>query len=137
MTSAGTLPAAGLSAVVMNVTVTQPGAGGYITAWADGQAQPTASNLNFVSGETVPNLVVAPVGSDGRVNLFDGSTAATHLLADVAGYFIGTPIPSWVPGTPPPLPADAGASLNSGYIVLSCPAAGPPSPEATIRRPTA
>jgi len=32
-----------------------------------------ASNLNFTTGQTVPNLVLAPVGADGAVVLYDGS----------------------------------------------------------------
>ncbi len=42
------LPAAGqVAAVVLNVTVTSPGAGGYITVWGHTDPQPVASNLNF------------------------------------------------------------------------------------------
>ena len=36
---------------------------GYLTVWLrGGAARPTVSNLNFSAGETVPNLVIAPVG---------------------------------------------------------------------------
>jgi len=35
----------------------------------------------------VPNLVVVPVGADGKVALFNGSTGSTQLVGDVAGYF--------------------------------------------------
>jgi hypothetical protein len=78
-----------VSAVVMNVTVTSPTAAGYITAYPDGQSRPNASNLNFVPGETVPNLVVVPVGGDGSVMLFNGSLGRVNLVADIAGYFLG------------------------------------------------
>ena len=84
----GGVPKTGVSAVVLNVTVLGPTRGGYLTAYADGTGRPTASNLNFVSGQTVPNLVVVPVAPNGRVDLYNGSTGSTHLLADVAGYFI-------------------------------------------------
>jgi hypothetical protein len=87
VTGRGGVPASGVSAVVLNVTVTSPTAGGYITAYADGASRPTASNLNFVKGQTVPNLVVAPVGADGKVDLYNGSAGNTQLIADVAGYF--------------------------------------------------
>jgi hypothetical protein len=83
----------GVSAVVLNVTVTAPITTGYITASPSGGSLPTASNLNFVAGQTVPNLVVVPVGSDGKVSLFNGSSGTVHLLADISGYFLaGDPV---------------------------------------------
>ena len=81
----------GATSVVLNVTVTEPQAAGYITVYGDGTAQPLASNLNFTPGQTVPNLVVAPVGSNGIVDLTNGSAGSVQLIADVAGYFSGAP----------------------------------------------
>src|SRR5664279_894217 len=99
----GGVPATGVSAVVLNVTVTQPGAGGFLTAYADGTALPLASNLNFSPGQTVPNLVVAPVGADGKVDLYNGSAGSTHLIADVTGYFLaGAPATAGAFGSLPP-----------------------------------
>ena len=83
----------GVSAVVLNVTATGPTAGGFITAYPHGGPIPTASNLNFLAGQIVPNLVVVPVGADGRVSLFNGSAGTVHLLADISGYFLaGDPV---------------------------------------------
>jgi len=83
----------GVSAVVLNVTVTQPVASGYLTAHPDGGPIRTASNLNFVSKQTVPNLMVVAVGADGKVALFNGSTGTVHVLADISGYFLaGDPV---------------------------------------------
>lgn len=79
----------GASAVTMNVTVTQPGRKGYITVWPSQTTQPTASNLNFVAGETTPNLVTVPIGKDGKVKLLNASAGYTHLIADVQGYYVG------------------------------------------------
>jgi hypothetical protein len=76
----------GISAVILNVTVVSPTASGYITVYPTG-TRPLASNLNFARGQTVPNLVIVKVGPDGKVNLFNGSSGSTQLLADVAGYF--------------------------------------------------
>ena len=92
VTGRGGVPASGVAAVVMNVTVTQPGTGGFITAFPSGTSMPTASNLNFVAGQTIPNLVVVKVGSDGKVNLTNNSGRSVQLVADVAGYYLaGTP----------------------------------------------
>jgi subtilisin family serine protease len=73
------------SAVVLNVTVTQPGAAGFVTVFPCGTAIPNGSNLNFWAGATIPNAVVAKVGSVGRVCLY--SNASTHLLVDVNGFY--------------------------------------------------
>ncbi len=86
VTGRGGVPASGVSAVVLNVTAVAPTGGGYITAYGSG-TRPTVSNLNFVAGQTVPNLVVVPVTAGGAVKLFNGSGGTTHLLADVAGYY--------------------------------------------------
>ncbi|KUN53008.1 hypothetical protein AQJ46_50625 [Streptomyces canus] len=78
------IPSTGVKAVVLTVTVTGTTGSGYLTAWADGGTRPTASNLNWVSGKTIANQVIVPVGSDGKVDFYVSST--TQVLADVAGY---------------------------------------------------
>ena len=77
---------AGATAAVLNLTVTQPTALGYITSYPDGQTRPTVSDLNFNRGQTVPNQVTVPV-TDGRVDLYNGSDGTAHLIADLEGYF--------------------------------------------------
>jgi hypothetical protein len=81
---AGRVPP-GTFAVMMNVTVTETKGPGYVTVWPDGDPKPFVSSLNFTAGQTVPNLVLVPVGADGSVRL--SSTAGTQLIADLAGYY--------------------------------------------------
>ena len=73
------------AAVVMNVTVTNPAAAGFVTVWPCGAAQPLASNLNYVAGQNVPNLTISQLGAGGKVCFY--SMVATDLVADVAGFF--------------------------------------------------
>ena len=82
----GGVPAAGVSAVVMNVAVTGPTATGYLTVLPAGEALPLASNLNFDAGQTVPNLVTAKLGSGGSVHLYN-AMGSTHVIVDVAGWY--------------------------------------------------
>jgi hypothetical protein len=83
---------ANVSAVTFNLTVTEPRSFGFAAAYASGAARPNASNLNFATGQTVPNSVTVPVGADGKVTLFNRSSGTTHFIADVSGYYIaGTP----------------------------------------------
>lgn len=92
VTGAGGVPLTGVSAVVLNVTVTQPGSSGYITVFPTGTTAPLASNLNFTAGQTIPNLVIVKLGTGGKVSLKNTSSAGSHLIADVAGYYLtGTP----------------------------------------------
>src|SRR5206468_3179312 len=69
VTGVGGVPASGVGAVVLNVTVTNPTAPSWLTVFPAGQPLPVASNLNFVAGQTVPNLVVAKVGANGMVTI--------------------------------------------------------------------
>jgi glucose/arabinose dehydrogenase len=86
VTGRGGVPAGGVSAVAMNVTVTQPTGSGFLTVFPSGTTRPLAANLNFDPGKTVPNLVVAKVGAGGRVAMFN-SSGNTHVVADVAGWY--------------------------------------------------
>jgi uncharacterized delta-60 repeat protein len=86
VTGRGGVPAAGVSAVVMNVTAVSPTSGTFITASPAGQARPLASNLNLVANQTAPNLVVVAVGAGGRVSLYN-LAGSVHLVADVAGWY--------------------------------------------------
>ncbi len=78
---------ASVTAVVMNVTVTGPTAAGYVTVYPDGQPRPGTSSLNFVTGETIPNLVIVPV-VDGKVDFYN-SAGTVNLVADITGYYTG------------------------------------------------
>jgi hypothetical protein len=60
--------------------------GGFVTVFPCG-VRPDVSSVNFVSGDTVANGVIAPVSSDGKVCFYVYGTA--HLLVDVSGYFPG------------------------------------------------
>ena len=81
----GGVPASGATAVTVNVTATEPEGTGFVTVYPCGSGPPVASNMNFVPGQNVANLVTVPVAANGTICLT--SNARTHLLADVAGWF--------------------------------------------------
>jgi Fibronectin type III domain len=89
ITGQGTVPASGVSAVVLNVTVTDTTAASYLTVWPAGAPRPTASNLNWTVGQTVPNLVEVALGSNGQVSIYNAA-GNTDVIFDVAGY-VATP----------------------------------------------
>jgi len=86
----GGVPSSGVSAVALNVTAVNPTEPGFLTVYPTGSPRPTASNLNFVSAEVVPNMVISPVDSLGRVQLFNFA-ARTDIVVDVLGWFPPTP----------------------------------------------
>ncbi|MEV4536203.1 hypothetical protein AB0J82_20645 [Asanoa sp. NPDC049518] len=97
------VPGANVSAVVLNLTVTGAQGNGYLTAYPDGAARPTAASISFAKGVTRANSVTVAVGASGVVKIFQSSLGA-HIIADVAGYYSGdenaTPGSTYFPVTP-------------------------------------
>jgi hypothetical protein len=77
---------ANASAVVANATVTDTTAASYLSIFPDKTTRPTASDLNWSPGETVPNLVVAKLGLDGAWSLYN-SQGTTNAISDVEGWY--------------------------------------------------
>ncbi len=75
-------------AVALNVTVTDPDAAGYVTVWPAGAAMPTASNINFVAGQTVANMVTVGLGAGGQIDLFNFA-GDSQVIVDVTGWYTG------------------------------------------------
>jgi len=104
VTGAGGVPAANVSAAVLEVTATDTTASSFLTVYPTGASTPTASNLNWAAGQTVANCVIVPVGTGGRVTIYNSSGSA-DVVVDVSGYFgAGSGAPSepslFVPLTP-------------------------------------
>ena len=87
----GGLPASlpDVLAVVVNITVTEPGASGYLEAYGTG-ARPAVrtSIVNFAPNQTVPNVAIVRPGPDGKltIGLF-GQSGTAQVLVDVFGWF--------------------------------------------------
>ncbi len=104
------------AAVVLNVAVTGTQGAGFVTVFPCGSDRPNAANLNYSAGETVPNLVIAKIGTGGKVCLF--TLAATHLIADVNGYFpAGSSYAPLVPARLLETRSDVGLSTVDGLAL--------------------
>jgi hypothetical protein len=79
---AGTPP----TAVVLNVTVARPSTASFLTVWPDGASTPTSSDLNFVGGQVVPNLVVVKLSAGGKIDILNGYGSA-DVIVDVVGWY--------------------------------------------------
>jgi hypothetical protein len=85
------------TAAVLNVTVTNPTARGFLVAYPNGTAKPGTSNVNFeaerratrttpASAGTQANEVIVGLPSNRRVSLFVDSASA-HVIVDLVGFF--------------------------------------------------
>lgn len=84
----------GAAAAVLNLTVTQPDAGGWLSAFpGDDCTYPSSSNLNFAAGQTIPNSVITRLATrwacdgHGPGSFAITTTSSTHLIVDLFGYF--------------------------------------------------
>jgi hypothetical protein len=76
----------GTTAVALNVTVTNPTADSYLTVYPAGGTRPVASNLNFERGQTIPNMVLVPVGPGNTVTFYN-LAGDVDVIADLLGYY--------------------------------------------------
>ncbi|MCL4449109.1 MAG: hypothetical protein M1152_05420 [Actinobacteria bacterium] len=79
------IPTSSISAVVANITVTNTTQSSYLSIWPEGTAQPTASNLNWVSGETKSVLVEVPLGPSGAISIYNYA-GSVDVIVDVEGW---------------------------------------------------
>jgi hypothetical protein len=82
----GSVPASGVTAAVVNVTVTDTSQSSYLTAWPAGATLPVASDLNWVAGDTVPNMAVVAIGTSGSIDLYNNA-GSTDVVVDVMGWY--------------------------------------------------
>jgi fructose-specific component phosphotransferase system IIB-like protein len=119
------VPPVGTTAAILNVTATDPQGGGFVTVFPCGQPTPEASNLNFLTGQTTPNLVMAKPGVDNKVCFY--SSADVHLIADVSGWmtsgFIPSPVPVRVLSTRDGVGAGKAKMPKNGQVSFTLPSA--------------
>lgn len=81
------VPGAGVSAVALNVTVTDASGPGYLSLYSfDAPARPLVSNLNFVRGPALANTAIVAVPYDGLIKVYSHA-AAVHVIIDIVGWY--------------------------------------------------
>ena len=95
MLGLGGIPAtaADVLAVVLNITVTEPGASGYLEAYGKGAKPATRTSIiNFAANQTVPNVSIVRPGADGQVKIgLFGQNSTAQVIVDVFGWFSPAP----------------------------------------------
>ena len=97
----GGVPAAGATAVVLNVTVDHPNSPGVLTLWPSGEPRQLVSSVNFNPGDVVANMVTVKLGANGKVSLYN-LKGWVPTVVDVVGYYTAAPTGSgrFTPLTP-------------------------------------
>jgi len=127
VTGVGGVPATGVAAVALQVTMSQPNAYASVSAGPTGGTIPGVARVSAPLNGTGSSLVVLPVGAGGRVS-FRTTMGATDLMVDVVGYYVpvgsslarseGTasefdPVPVWNAVSPTaPIAAHAATSVQ-------------------------
>jgi hypothetical protein len=74
--------------VSVNVTITGPTSGGFLTIYPAGAPIPPTSTINFAAGQTRANNAVLSLGPAGDITAASGQSSGTvHFILDVNGYF--------------------------------------------------
>ncbi|MFE6841838.1 PKD domain-containing protein [Streptomyces sp. NPDC057686] len=90
----------GVTAVALNVTVTNPQEAGHLTVFPSGQTAPATSSVNFGAGQTIANSVIVPVGADGKISIRNGSWKPADVVVDVVGYYSPDSKAAFLPVSP-------------------------------------
>jgi hypothetical protein len=97
------VPPGAASALVVNVTATEPIGAGFLQALPSGTAPGQTSNVNYATNETAATQAIVPVGPDGTISVFTSNSA--HIVVDLMGYMTSSTAPAvaagrFVPVTP-------------------------------------
>ena len=108
-------PVSQVSAVAVNLTGTQSMVRGFVTAFPAGVARPDASNLNVDTwDETVANHAIVRVSNRG-LSLF--TLQGLHMIADISGWYLGTPTTATLPPPINPVYGPATAQQVDAYPI--------------------
>jgi hypothetical protein len=80
------VPASGVGTVLLNVVAAGGIASGSLTAYPAGAVRPRTPSIHYAPRQTVANLVHVPVGTGGKITVFNGSAGTVQLIANVHSY---------------------------------------------------
>jgi Bacterial pre-peptidase C-terminal domain/Metallo-peptidase family M12B Reprolysin-like len=75
-----------ITAVVVNVAAVNPQFSGAIDAGPSGSV-PALHSLLHPANENVANLMIVPIGADGKIRLVNNADGTTHMIVDIMGFF--------------------------------------------------
>ncbi|MET1008406.1 MAG: hypothetical protein ABWX96_22860 [Propionibacteriaceae bacterium] len=94
----GGVPTSGVAAVVLNLTVTNTTANGYLAAYPTGGSRPVVSSINFNKGIALANIATVPLGTGGKITIYASNGGPVSVIADVMGFYAANDVPSATTG---------------------------------------
>ncbi|SCF92178.1 hypothetical protein GA0115258_117566 [Streptomyces sp. LamerLS-31b] len=88
VTGAHGVPASGVNAVDLNLTVPSPTGSGYLVAYADGTTRPDVHSADYTSGRPAAGAALVKVGTDGEIDLYNAGATAVDVDTDLLGDYI-------------------------------------------------
>jgi len=73
--------------LALMLTATQGTTNGVINAYPGGTTAPTASNLNWTTGQNIANLALTPTGNTGTIAIGNQDSGTVQLVIDSSGYY--------------------------------------------------
>jgi hypothetical protein len=80
---------ANADSVVLNVTALSSSTATSVTVYPSGKPRPGFSTMNVTKGLGMPNLVIAKVGIDSKIDVYN-AVGTVHVVVDVIGYLAPT-----------------------------------------------
>ena len=77
---------ANAAAAIVNITLINPSAQGFATAYPCGTKRPTASTVNYAAGQVIANGATVKLGN-GKICIY--THRSTDLVLDVTGHLTG------------------------------------------------
>jgi hypothetical protein len=87
----GGIPATGVTAVAMNVTVLDETANGILNIYPHQAPMPSFSDINYTAGQVLANFKIVAPGPDGQVAFTNLGSGSMDVLVDISGYFTASP----------------------------------------------
>jgi hypothetical protein len=81
----GGIPPSDVKGIVVNFSAVAPANSGTLATWQSGLLRPNIGSLNYVLNQPITNQIIIPVGSYGKVQVYN-SAGSTHFVLDVVGY---------------------------------------------------
>ncbi|MER6534779.1 PKD domain-containing protein [Streptomyces sp900105755] len=85
VTGAHGVPATGVTAVDLNLTVPSPSGSGYLVAYPDGTSRPGTYALSFAKGHTTTARALVRTGTNGEIDLYNAGSTSVDVYADLVG----------------------------------------------------
>jgi hypothetical protein len=110
------LPTRDIAGALLNLTVSNPVLGGYVTAWPVGENEPVPASLTaFPTSGVRGDLVAVKTGTEGKVRIRNHGGGAIRLIVDLQGWF-EDPLPSVAPVSYSPTQVVQGSPVSGATV---------------------